>query len=172
MKDSPCILRHGELILYDDIKAEVIVLYPEAIAAHSSTHAEFDNLVSDHACMLIRSETELGEFYWEFLLASCFLISKSHMGMLEQSHAFLGSLGPCLAITVCTQLERLFPDHFLDDPYDLDVIYDATRYVLAWQNAVLLVELLHQFLTDVSPLLTSCILTQLVLLPSSAFLPV
>ena len=51
--------------------------------------------------------------------------------MPEQSRAFLGSLVPRLAIAVCTQLERMFPDHFPEDPYEADDIYEATQLVLA-----------------------------------------
>src|SRR6266702_1707786 len=58
-----------------------------------------------------------------------------------QACAFLASFEPCMATAVCSQLERDFPDHFPDDPYDTEMIYDATLYALAWQRAVPLVEL-------------------------------
>ena len=77
----------------------------EAAAAFAYSQADLDKLVSDRAHMLIRSETELGEFYCEFLLSLHFLIAKGRLGMPEQSHAFAASLGPCLAIAVQTQLE-------------------------------------------------------------------
>ena len=129
------------MYLSTDFKAEIIVLYLEAIAAHSCTCAEFDRLVSDHACSLIHSETELGEFYRRFLLTLRFLILKGRLGMPERLRAFLGSLGPRLAIAVRTQLERMFPDHFPEDPYEAHDIYEATQLTLAWEHAVLLVEL-------------------------------
>ena len=111
---------------YEDFKAEIITLYPEAIVAYLYTHAKFNNLVSNRAHMLICSETELGEFYHKFLLTLHFLITKGRLGMPEQSHAFLGSLGLCLAIAVHTQLEQTFPDHFPEDLYEAHDIYEAT----------------------------------------------
>ena len=137
---------------YEDFKAEIIVLYLEAIAVHSYTRAEFDRLISDRAHTPVRSKTELGEFYQEFLLTSCLLISKGHLGMPEQLHAFLDSLGPRLAIAVCTRLEQTFPDHFPEDPYESHDIYEATRLALAWEHSAPPVEPLHTVPTpDVLP---------------------
>ena len=91
---------HDTMHSYEDLKAEILALYPEAIAAYSYTLAEFDRLISNCTCSPIRSETELGGFYHEFLLVSCFLIAKGHIGTPEQSCAFSASLGPRLAIAV------------------------------------------------------------------------
>ena len=90
---------------YEDFKAEILALYPEAIAAYSYTLAEFNRLISDRARSLIHSESELGGFYREFLLVSRFLIAKGHIGTPEQSRAFSASLGPRLAITVHNRLD-------------------------------------------------------------------
>ncbi len=61
-----------------------------------------------------------------------------------QACAFLASFEPCLATAICSQLEQDFPDHFPDDPYDTEMIYNTTLYALAWQHAVPLVELPHE----------------------------
>ena len=124
---------------YEDFKAEIITLYPEATAAHQYTRRQFDQLISDRARAPIRSEAELGQYFRKFLLVSRFLISKCRLGTPEQSRALMASLGPSLSIAVRSQLERQFPDHFYDDPYDVDTIYDATRLVLAWQQAASLI---------------------------------
>ena len=91
--------------LYEDFKVKILALYLEAIAAYSYTLAEFDKLISDRARSPIRSESELGGFYREFLLVSRFLIAKGHIGTPEQSRAFSASLGPRLAIAVHNRLD-------------------------------------------------------------------
>ena len=138
---------------YEDFKAEIIVLYPEATAAHEYTRRQFDQLISDRARSPIRSEAELGQYFRKFLLVSRFLISKGRLGTPEQSRALMASFGPSLSIAVHSQLERQFPDHFYDDPYDVDVIYDATRLVLAWQQAAPLVYAPRAFPPPVTPTL-------------------
>jgi hypothetical protein len=138
---------------YEDFKAEIITLYPEAKAAHEYTRAQFDQLVSDRARTPIRSETELGEYFRKFLLISRFLISKGRLGAPEQSYALMASLGPSLSVAVRTRLQLMYPDHFLDDPYDADTIYDATRLALAWQQAALLVDAPRSVPPPVTPTL-------------------
>jgi hypothetical protein len=120
---------------YEDFKAEVIVLYPEATTEHEYTCAWFEQLVSDCACTPICSETELGEFYCAFLLTLCILISKGQLGVPEQARGFLASFEPHLGTAVQSQLEHTFPDHFPEDPYSVSAIYDAALYSLAWQHA-------------------------------------
>jgi hypothetical protein len=120
---------------YEEFKAEVIALYPEATAEHEYTRARFEQLVSDRARTEIRSETELGEFYRAFLLTSRILISKGRLGVPEQAHGFLGSFEPRLGTAIRSRLERTFPDHFPEDPYSINAIYDAALYTLAWQRA-------------------------------------
>src|SRR6266702_1418854 len=61
---------------YEDFKAEVIALYPEATAAQGYSLVDFDRLVTDRTRTPIRSEIELGEYYRDFLVVSRFLIAK------------------------------------------------------------------------------------------------
>src|SRR6266571_8867356 len=125
---------------YKDFKAEIIALYPEATAAQEHSLAEFDSLVSDRACTPIRSEIELGAYYRDFLVISRFLIAKGRISAQMQARAFLASFEPHLATAVHSRLEHKFPDHFPDDPYKTDDIYDAALYALAWQRAAPLIE--------------------------------
>ncbi|KAH9009364.1 hypothetical protein EDB83DRAFT_2531287 [Lactarius deliciosus] len=125
---------------YEDFKAEVITLYPEAIAAQEHSIADLDRLVAHQARTPISSETELGAYYREFLLVSRFLIAKGRISVQAQARHLLASFEPRLATAVCARLERKFTDHFPDDPYDTEAIYDAALYALAWQRAAPLVD--------------------------------
>ncbi|SRR6266702_729979 len=140
---------------YKDFKVEIIVLYPEVIVAQEHSLADFDRLVADCAHTLIRSEMELGEYYHDFLVVSHFLIVKGHISMQMQVHTFLVSFEPHLATTVRSQLEHKFPDHFPDDPYDTEDIYDAALYTLTWQCAAPLVEPLCEILMLSTPVPTT-----------------
>jgi len=59
---------------YEDFKVEVIMLYPEVIAAQEYSLTDFDRLVANHARTPIHSEIELGAYYRDFLIISHFLI--------------------------------------------------------------------------------------------------
>ena len=85
---------------YKDFKAEVITLYPKVIVAQEHTLADFDRLVADRTCTPIHSEMELGAYYHDFLIVSCFLITKGHISMQMQARHFLASFEPCLATAI------------------------------------------------------------------------
>ncbi|KAH9041042.1 hypothetical protein EDB85DRAFT_2140216 [Lactarius pseudohatsudake] len=131
---------------YEDFKAEVIALYPEAIAAQEHTLADLDMLVAHCARTAIRSEIELGAYYCEFLIISRFLIAKSRISAPTQACYLLASFEPRLATAIHARLERRFPDHLPDDPYDTEAIYDAALYVLAWQRTAPFVDPLRDIL--------------------------
>ena len=138
---------------YEDFKAEIIALYPEVTAAHEYTCRQFNQLVSDSACSPICSKAELGQYFHKFLLVSQFLISKGQLGTPEQSRTLMASFRPSLSIAICSQLERQFPDHFYDNPYNVDMIYNATQLVLVWQQAMPLIYAPRSVLPPVTPTL-------------------
>ena len=146
---------------YEDFKAEIIALYPEAIAAQEHTLVDLDRVVSDCARTQIGSEAELREFYHEFLTISRSLISKGRISMQMQSHQFLASFEPRLGTAICARLHVKFPDQFPDDPYNTDAIFNAALYVLAWQRTAPLVQPSCPVPPPVKPTLTSPDVSQL-----------
>src|SRR6266702_1699445 len=136
---------------YKDFQAEVIALYPEAIAAQEYSLADFDRLVTDRVHTPIHTEMELGEYYRDFLVVSHFLVVKGRISAQMQARAFLASFEPHLATAVHSRLERKFPNHFPDDPHKTDDIYNAALYALAWQRAAPLIEPLREVPTLSTP---------------------
>ena len=118
---------------YEDFKAEVIQLYPEALEDHQYTIFSLKRLISDRAQTEIRSERELGEYYRGFRLISHHLITKRRLGVPEQGHHFLAGFKPGLASAVHSRLERKLLDHRPLDPYSLEEIYEAALFTLRSQ---------------------------------------
>ena len=141
---------------------EILRLYLEA----ENFLGDLERLVSDHAHSPIRSMMEFSEFYHLFLLASHPLFSKGHLSMLMEVCQFLVGFEPWLGSLVCTQLQRKFPDHFPEDLYSLDLIYDAALYALVWQSAVPLIETLHNVSPLSAPTIVSPKLCQLLPMPA------
>ena len=94
---------------------------------------------------------ELRAYYRDFLVVSHLLIAKGCISMQMQAHTFLVSFELHLATTVHSRLERKFPNHYPDDPYKTDNIYDAALYALAWQHAAPLIELPREIPTLSTP---------------------
>jgi len=126
---------------YEDFKVKIIALYLEAEPQH--TLEELEKLVADRARTPIRSREELGEYNRNFLLVLHFLISKDRISWIDQSHYFLASFEPILAMAIRSQLERKFPDHFPVDPYKTEDIYTAALNALEWQRHAPLTQVLR-----------------------------
>ena len=59
-----------------------------------------------------------------------FLIMKNHISAAEQSRAFAHGFPQKLWTKVAHQLQLKFPNHFPDNPYTLEQIHDAARFIL------------------------------------------
>ena len=92
--------------------------------------ADMDKLVGEMLWVGILSLADLGKYHREFMAITTFLIVKNHMLPTEQSHAFTCGFPPELWNKVAHHLQLKLPDHFPDNPYTLEEIHDAVRFVL------------------------------------------
>lgn len=125
---------------YEDFKAEVIKMYPEAKEGNYFSFSGLQELVSDRACKEIGSLQEFGKYYREFLLISRHLIAMGRIGVQEQERLFLRSFEPTLASAIYSRLETKFLDR--TDRYEMEEILDAAIYVLKPQFGMSRVPLL------------------------------
>jgi hypothetical protein len=119
---------------YEDFKAEVIVLYPEADTEHKYTLTGLAQLVSNHMHTPVHSERELGEFYRVFLLVSCFLIAKGHLSTQEQGRAFLASFEPRLGTATVADSSAPFWTTSQRTPTVLMIF--TTPLYMSWHGSV------------------------------------
>jgi hypothetical protein len=89
-----------------------------------------DKVVGERSRLGVISLGDLGEYYRQFLTITRFLRSKNRLSEAEQSRAFARGFQPDLWNRIASQLQLKLPDHFPDDPYNLDDIHEAARYVL------------------------------------------
>jgi hypothetical protein len=89
-----------------------------------------DKLVGERSRLGIISLGDLGEYYRQFLAITTFLRNKGRLSTAEQSRAFVRGFPPDLWRIISQRLQLKEPDHFPDDPYDLEVIHEAARYIL------------------------------------------
>jgi hypothetical protein len=132
---------------YEDFKAEVIQLYPEASPIHQYSISGLQQLVLDRARAPIRSEQELTRYYQEFRLISHNLITMRRIGVQEQAHHFIAGLEHGMASDIHSRLKAKLVDHCPLDPYRTEDIFDAALYTLRFQPCAPLVSAPR----DVSP---------------------
>ena len=115
---------------YEDVKTEVLKLYPGALGSRSHTLQELEWTVGRYAHNGIQSTAELGEYYRQYLLISCYLIAQGSISDIEQSRGFFRGLQPALEVRIREHLQQKFIDHFPDDPYPLSDIFEAADFIL------------------------------------------
>ena len=115
---------------YQDFMDAVYKLYPGSDSEQRWAIADMDKLVGETSRVGILSLADLGRYHREFMAITTFLITKNRILPAEQSRAFARGFPPELWNRVAHRLQLKLPDHFPDDPYTLEEIHDAARFVL------------------------------------------
>ena len=108
----------------------VCQLYPGSDAEQHWLIADMVKLVADTLRTGILSLADLGKYHRDFVSITTFLIAKNCLTAPEQSHTFARAFPSELWSQVSYRLQLKFPDHFPDDPYTLEQIHNAARFVL------------------------------------------
>ena len=116
--------------MYQDFVDAVYKLYPGSDSEQHWVIANMDKLVGETLWVGILSLADLGKYHREFMVITTFLIAKNCISPAEQSCAFTCGFPLELWNRVAHWLQLKLPDHFPDDPYTLEEIHDAARFVL------------------------------------------
>ena len=108
----------------------VCQLYPGSDAEQHWLIVDMEKLVADTSRTGILSLADLRKYHRDFISITMFLITKNRLATPEQSHTFTQAFPLELWSQVSYRLQLKFPDHFPDDPYTLEQIHDAARFVL------------------------------------------
>ncbi|KAI9064920.1 hypothetical protein FKP32DRAFT_1611013 [Trametes sanguinea] len=115
---------------YEDFKRAIIALYPGADDSRKYSLADVENLVARRASAPIATAAELSSYYRDFYAMTSYLISQNRLSTSEQSRLFVRGIAQPLWGQVSQRLQLKLPDHYPEDPYKLDDIYNAAKFVL------------------------------------------
>jgi hypothetical protein len=90
-----------------------------------------DKVVGKQLRIGIFDVNNLGMYYQSFFNITHFLRTKNRISEAEQSRAFVHGFQPALWTCITRHLELKHPDHYPNDPYPLDDMHEAARFVLA-----------------------------------------
>jgi hypothetical protein len=116
---------------FDDFRIAVHKLYPASEDDRKWSISDMDKLVGEQLRIGIYDASDLGLYYRAFYNITQFLRAKNRISEAEQSRAFVRGFQPGLWMCIGRRLELKFPDHYPDDPYPLDDIHSAAKFVLA-----------------------------------------
>ncbi|CDO74527.1 hypothetical protein BN946_scf184997.g2 [Trametes cinnabarina] len=115
---------------YEDFRQAIIALYPGASDERKYSVADVENLVARRAKSSIANISELSAYYREFFAMTSYLIRQGRLSPAEQSRLFVRGIAPPLWEQISRCLQLKLPDHYPDDPYTLEQVYDAAKFVL------------------------------------------
>ena len=115
---------------YQKFVDAVCQLYPGSDVEQCWLIADMEKLVTDTSRTGISSLADLGKYHRDFVSITTFLITKNRLTAPEQSRTFTRAFPSELWSQVSYRLQLKFPDHFPNDPYTLEQIHDAARFVL------------------------------------------
>ncbi|KAI9057626.1 hypothetical protein FKP32DRAFT_1583453 [Trametes sanguinea] len=115
---------------YEDFKRAIIALYPGADDSRKYSLADVGNLVARRASAPIATAVELSSYYRDFYAMTSYLISQNRLSTSEQSRLFVRGIAQPLWGQVSQRLQLKLPDHYPEDPYKLDDVYNTAKFVL------------------------------------------
>ena len=115
---------------YENFRTEIKSLYPGAEDERKYTIADAKALVALRSAKPIRNITELSSYYRDFFTMTSYLIKQKRLSESEQSRLFVEGIIPPLWDQVQLRLQIKLADHYPDDPYPMNDVYDAAKFVL------------------------------------------
>jgi hypothetical protein len=116
---------------YNAFKTAIHKLYPGSENDRKWSIADMDKLVGEQLRVGIFDASELGMYYRSFYNITQFLRTKNRISEAEQSRAFVRGFQSGLWARIERRLELKLPDHYPDNPYNLEEIHEAAKFVLA-----------------------------------------
>jgi hypothetical protein len=123
--------QHANRISFGEFRKAIHKLYPGSEDDRKWTILDMDKVVGEQLCIGIFDANDLGMYYRSFFNITHFLCTKNRISEAEQSRAFIHGFQPTLWTHIARQLKLKCPDHYPNDPYPLDDMHEAARFVLA-----------------------------------------
>jgi len=91
---------------------------------------ELDQLIGECQRLGIHNLQDLTAYHLRFCAITNYLIKKNRLGIADQFNAYVRGFNPVFWNTVLGRLHIKHPDHRLNQPYTIDEVYEAARFVL------------------------------------------
>ena len=124
---------------FDDFKKAVQGLYPAADEDYKYTLADMDILIGNRQRIGIHSLADLADYHAQFLAITKFLISKQRLSEIEQKRAYVRGFPPSIWSKISQRLQLKFLDHLPDEPYPIEDVQAAARFVLHGMHSTALI---------------------------------
>src|SRR6202789_1642438 len=120
---------------FNTFRIAVHKLYPGSEDNRKWSISNMDKLVGEQLRIGIFNASDLGLYFRAFYNITKFLTTKNRISDAEQSRAFVRGFQPGLWSHIARRLEFKYPNNSPENPYPLDDIHEAAKFVLAGSNS-------------------------------------
>ncbi|KAF8814626.1 hypothetical protein BYT27DRAFT_7129512, partial [Phlegmacium glaucopus] len=115
---------------YSDFKMAIMRIYPSSNASTLYTIRDMEHLISERQRLGITTCEDLANFHTAYFGLTQWLISKGYISKQEQQRGYMQVIPQSLIPVVTTRLQIVHPLHNPLLPYEVDAIFEATRFAL------------------------------------------
>ena len=115
---------------YSQFKDAILKYYPNSGSDYAYSLRDLDSLTGERYRSGIHSTDDLSEYHMQFMAITNWLINKNRLGPLEQQRAYIRGFQPSLLTSITNRLQLKFPDQHANDPYKVDDVCEAARFLL------------------------------------------
>ncbi|KAJ3555385.1 hypothetical protein NP233_g12224 [Leucocoprinus birnbaumii] len=111
-------------------KEEITSMYPGADDEARYNVTDLELFVESHAAKPMRDRFQFGEYYREFLTRAAWLLNRGLISQRERNKLFLSGFHIDFRQQLRTQLRIQDPRHAIDEPWDIEEVEEAARFLL------------------------------------------
>ena len=115
---------------FDEYKTAIMALYPGAERDHQYDITNLEELTTRRGATAITTTGELTSYHREFLAISKHLLQRELLSPLDEKRLFVKGIRDPLWSQVVQRLQLKFPDHFPRNPYPVNDVLEAAKFIL------------------------------------------
>src|SRR6267154_723938 len=116
---------------FADFKKSILAKYPGAEKGIHYTCRDLERLVANSADSGLSTETELMEYYYDFLPIATWLVDNKKISETQRDQYFWEGLPVSAQTTIDRRLELKLPDYSRDEPPAFEKVLEAGRFVFS-----------------------------------------
>ncbi|KAG6883682.1 hypothetical protein C0992_008136 [Termitomyces sp. T32_za158] len=115
---------------YETWKVAIICLYPGAEESTKYTVSDLQKFVQDTFNNGIYTIGDLSMYYRNFTCIARWLVQNGKLYRNEEHRLFQQGFPTLLWVRIASRLEVVFTDHHLEEPYDVEAVFEAGKWKL------------------------------------------
>ncbi|PPR07546.1 hypothetical protein CVT24_008761 [Panaeolus cyanescens] len=125
---------------FSDFKKAVLLLYPDAEDSDRYSLQDLENCIAQARRDGMYSVADAAEYHRKFTAIAHFLKSKNRLSDIEANRKYITGFQDCFWHLVFNRLQLQHANHHPQDPWPINDVYNAVRFILQGSGNIIRVE--------------------------------